>query len=113
MFRGLFLVLAVFFAACGGDESSNKTVIRYLAGPDVGGFSKEIIRKFEAANPSYKVEMVEGPSATNTREDMYATSFMAQEDSYDLVYMDVAWLPKFAWVKRTTCRPRRPAPRRG
>ncbi|MEK7288084.1 MAG: extracellular solute-binding protein, partial [Elusimicrobiota bacterium] len=72
------------------------TVVRYLANPDVGGFSKEIIKDFEAKNSDIRVEMVEGPSATNTREDMYAASFMAKEETYDLVYMDVAWLPKFA-----------------
>ncbi len=106
------VVLAVgLLASCGKKEEApggasapapGKTVVRYLAGPDVGGFSKEIIKNFEAANPDIKVEMVEGPAATNTREDMYATSFMAKEATYDLVYMDVAWMPKFAaqgWLR--------------
>ncbi len=82
--------------------ADGKTVIRYLAGPDIGGASKEIIARFEALNPDIKVEMVEGPAATNTREDMYSTSFMGGESTYDLVYMDVIWVPKFAakgWLK--------------
>ena len=83
-------------------SASGKTVIRYLANPDVGGFAKEIIKQFEAAYPDLEVEMVEGPSSPNTREDMYAQSFMSKEDTYDLVYMDVVWMPKFAaqgWLK--------------
>ncbi len=82
-----------------GPAAGGKTVVRFLAGPDVGGGAKEIIAKFESLNPGIKVEMVEGPAATNTREDMYSTSFMGGESTYDLIYMDVAWLPKFASQK--------------
>lgn len=89
--------------ACGKKQpADSRAVVRYLANPDVGGFSKVIIQKFEEAHPDIRVEMVEGPSAPNTREDMYSTSFMAKEDTYDLVYMDVVWLPKFAaqgWLR--------------
>lgn len=83
-------------------ETAGRTVIRYLAEPDVGGFKAEIIRRFEAENPDISVEMVEGPAATNTREDMYAAAFMAEDDGYDMVWMDVAWVPKFAaqgWLR--------------
>lgn len=83
-------------------DAGGRVTLRYLANPDVGGFAKETIRRFEAENPGISVEMVEGPAATNTREDMYAASFMAKEDTYDLVYMDVAWVPKFAaqgWLR--------------
>lgn len=100
-------ILAVFsclFAACSKPDAGpqGSTVIRFLAGPDVGGGQKEIISKFEAHNPGLRVEMVEGPAAPNTREDMYAASFMGGESTYDLLYMDVAWLPKFAaqgWLR--------------
>lgn len=84
------------------EGASGRTVIRFLANPDVGGFAKDIIARFEKENPDIEVEMVEGPSSTNTREDMYAASFMAEEDTYDLVYMDVVWMPKFAaqgWLR--------------
>lgn len=101
--RSLLLIPLLLITGCKkGPEHGGKTVVRYLANPDVGGFSKEIIAKFHEANPDVHVEMVEGPAATNTREDMYATSFMAQEDTYDLIYMDVAWMPKFAakgWLR--------------
>ncbi|MBI4248015.1 MAG: ABC transporter substrate-binding protein [Elusimicrobia bacterium] len=91
-------------AACGArkPDSGGKIVLRYLDEPDVAGTAKEIIRKFEEANPGIRVEMVEGPSATNTREDLYATSFLSGQDTYDVVFMDIAWLAKFAgqnWLR--------------
>ncbi|MBI5630899.1 MAG: ABC transporter substrate-binding protein [Elusimicrobia bacterium] len=107
MRKGLELFLPAILllpASCRKAPSSadGKVTIRYLANPDVGGATKVLIKKFEEKNPGIHVEMVEGPSAPNTREDMYATSFMAQEDSYDFAHMDVAWLAKFAaqgWLK--------------
>ncbi|HKC23730.1 MAG TPA: ABC transporter substrate-binding protein, partial [Thermoanaerobaculia bacterium] len=42
------------------------------------------------------VDLVEGPNATDLRENLYATSLMARDDSFDLVYMDVTWTPKLA-----------------
>lgn len=96
------LLLAAVLACGKKEPADGRTVVRYLANPDVGGFSKVIIKQFEDKHPDIRVEMVEGPAATNTREDMYSTSFMAKEDTYDLVYMDVVWLPKFAaqgWLR--------------
>jgi multiple sugar transport system substrate-binding protein len=40
--------------------------------------------------------MVEGPNATDLRENMYTTALLAGDDSLDVVYMDVTWTPKFA-----------------
>lgn len=103
MSRRLALVLLAALAACGRSEPDDgKVHVRYLASPDVGGFSKVIIERFEKANPGIKVDMIEGPAAGDARENMYSTAFMAKDDSYDLAYVDVAWLPKFAaqgWLR--------------
>ena len=104
MIRRLILVLlALSPAACGRSEPDDgKIHVRYLASPDVGGFSKVIIERFERAHPDVKVDMVEGPAAGDARENMYSTAFMGKEDSYDLAYVDVAWVPKFAaqgWLR--------------
>lgn len=103
MSRRLALVLLAALAACGRSEPDDgKVHVRYLASPDVGGFSKVIIERFEKAHPGIKVDMIEGPSSGDARENMYSTAFMAKDDSYDLAYVDVAWLPKFAaqgWLR--------------
>ena len=55
-----------------------------------------IVNDFEAANPDIKVDLIEGPNATNLREDLYTTSFLLGDSPYDLIYMDIVWAPKFA-----------------
>lgn len=96
-FVALFLALLLPIGCSKSDAPTDgKIVLRYLAGPDIGGGAKENIARFEGLHPDIKVEMVEGPAATSTREDMYSTSFMGGESTYDLVYMDVIWVPKFA-----------------
>lgn len=104
MIRRLAVVLlALAAAACGRPEPDDgKIHVRYLASPDVGGFSKVIIERFERAHPGVQVDMIEGPAAGDARENMYSTAFMGKEDSYDLAYVDVAWVPKFAaqgWLR--------------
>lgn len=97
------LCLAAALCACGpGEPRDGKVHIRYLADPDVGGYARTIIERFEKGNPGVKVDMVEGPASTDARQNMYSTSFMAEEDTYDLAYIDVAWLPQFAaqgWLR--------------
>lgn len=51
---------------------------------------------FEATHPDVGVELVEGPNATDLRENLYTAALLAQDDGFDLVLMDVTWAPKFA-----------------
>jgi multiple sugar transport system substrate-binding protein len=67
-----------------------------LMEPDGSGVWRELINDFESHHPGARVRLIEGPPATNTREDMYATSFLAGASGYDIVYCDVIWTPKFA-----------------
>ncbi len=67
-----------------------------------------IARDFEKTRPGVTVEVVEGPNATDLRENLYTASLRAGDDSLDLVYMDVTWTPKFApWLLplETACPP--------
>ena len=58
-----------------------------------------IARDFEATRPGVEVNVVEGPNATDLRENLYTASLLAGDDSFDLVYMDVTWTSKFArWL---------------
>ncbi|NCJ06981.1 extracellular solute-binding protein [Synechococcales cyanobacterium C] len=57
---------------------------------------QELVRDFEAENPDIRIELIEGPDNTNLREDLYTTAFLLGDSAYDLVYMDIAWVPKFA-----------------
>lgn len=55
-----------------------------------------LIEEFEAQNPDIRIDIVEGPNATNLIEDLYTSSFLLGDSPYDLVYMDIVWVPKFA-----------------
>jgi multiple sugar transport system substrate-binding protein len=67
-----------------------------LMEPDGAGVWRALFDEFQRKNPDIAVEFVEGPPATNTREDMYSTAFLAGSGGFDVVYSDVIWIPKFA-----------------
>ena len=58
--------------------------------------------KFEQENPDIDLEIVKAPNATNLVEDLYTSSFILGDSPYDLVYLDIVWVPKFAaagWLR--------------
>ena len=57
---------------------------------------KPFIAEFEQKNPYIHLEIIEAPNATNQVEDLYTSSFLLGNSPYDLVYMDIIWVPKFA-----------------
>ena len=67
-----------------------------LMEPDGSGVWQEIIDDFQQHHPGVRVQLVEGPPATDVREDMYSTSFLSGAAAYDVVYCDVISVPKFA-----------------
>ncbi|MFC2149744.1 ABC transporter substrate-binding protein [Candidatus Auribacterota bacterium] len=91
------LIVVSCLSSCG----EKKTKISFLWWPDPGGGFEEIISDFEKKNPGINVEMIKGPTSTDAREVMYATSYLAGMHTYDMVLMDIIWLPKFAardWI---------------
>jgi len=67
-----------------------------LMEPDGTGLWQAIIKDFQVLHPDIRVQLVEGPAPTDTREDMYSVSFLSGAAAYDIVYCDVIWTPKFA-----------------
>lgn len=83
-------------------QAAERVVIRYLGGPGQGDFANGIIADFERIHPGIRVMRLDGPESTDRRRDDYRTSFKSQGAGYDLVYMDVSWLPEFAangWLR--------------
>jgi multiple sugar transport system substrate-binding protein len=67
-----------------------------MTAPDAEPWRQGLIRDFEAENPGIRINLVEGPNATNLLEDLYTSSFILGESPYDLINMDVIWTSKFA-----------------
>jgi len=70
--------------------------------PDGTGVWRDLVGQFNRAYPGPPVRLIEGPPATNTREDLYSISFLSRDASYDIVYCDSIWVAKFAaagWLR--------------
>jgi multiple sugar transport system substrate-binding protein len=67
-----------------------------LMEPDGTGVWRELISEFNRRATSVRVRLVEGPPATDAREDLYSTSFLSGKSSFDIIYCDVVWVAKFA-----------------
>jgi len=99
----LFVCLALF-ASCARPvvRGPATPTLSVLLPPSERPFWDPIARSFEAAHPGVRVELVEGPQATDLRENVYATSLLARDATFDLVYLDVTWTAKFAaagWLR--------------
>ncbi|ELS04361.1 ABC-type sugar transport system, periplasmic component [Xenococcus sp. PCC 7305] len=58
--------------------------------------------RFEKENPDIDLVIVKAPNATNLVEDLYTSAFILGDSPYDLAYLDMVWLPKFAaagWLR--------------
>lgn len=72
------------------------TDLRVLLEPDGRGVWRELAARFHKQNPDLRLVVIEGPASTDSREDMYVNSLLANSGDYDLVYADTIWIPKFA-----------------
>jgi len=93
LFVAVISLIVVFPLLVYADE---QVKITFLWWPDPGGGFEEVIKDFEKENSDIRVEMIKGPTSTDTREMMYITGFLAGRSDYDMVLMDIVWLPKFA-----------------
>ncbi|MGC8683826.1 MAG: hypothetical protein ACP5UJ_07840, partial [Athalassotoga sp.] len=84
MKRGIFfsLVLIAAFVVSSIAATTNLTL---LTGPDTQGFFAKAIQLFEQQNPDIHVQLIQGPSSTNDREQMFMTASMAKTSPYDLI----------------------------
>jgi multiple sugar transport system substrate-binding protein len=55
-----------------------------------------LVEEFQQQHPNIRLQIIEGPNATDQVEDLYTSSFLLGNSPYDLVYMDIIWTPKFA-----------------
>lgn len=55
-----------------------------------------LVKEFQQQHPNIRLQVIEGPNATDQVEDLYTSSFLLGNSPYDLVYMDIIWTPKFA-----------------
>lgn len=97
LYVGIFLgiLLSIFFSWVALSQQT-VTLNLLMTAPDAQPWRQGLIKDFEAENPGIRINLVEGPNATNLLEDLYTSSFILGESPYDLINMDVIWTSKFA-----------------
>jgi multiple sugar transport system substrate-binding protein len=95
---GIFLatLLSIIFFSWVALSQQPVTLNLLMTAPDAEPWRQGLIRDFEAENPGIRINLIEGPNATNLLEDLYTSSFILGESPYDLINMDVIWTSKFA-----------------
>lgn len=64
-------------------------------------------KDFNQKNPDIQLNVVEGPFDTNLVENLYTSAFLLGDSPYDILNMDIVWVPKFAaagWIMDLTDR---------
>jgi len=92
----VLLVILLILSVRPANTGSNRSELSLLTEPDGTGVWHRLVDRFNQGHPAIPVRLVEGPAATDTRQDMYSTAFLAGSGGYDIVYCDVIWVPKFA-----------------
>lgn len=88
------VLLGILSIRVPGSRRGNELTI--LTEPDGTGIWKELVTEFNRQAQGFRIRLVEGPPSTNGREDLYSTSFLSGESSFDIVLCDVVWTAKFA-----------------
>lgn len=63
---------------------------------DAQSWKQVVVKNFEAENPGIRINVIEGPNSSNAREDLFTSAFILGNSPYDLIYMDIIWVSKFA-----------------
>ncbi len=72
------------------------TTVRFLVQAGEATRLESFAKDFHQKNPEINLEIVKGPANTNLIEDLYTSAFLLGDSPYDLVYMDIVWVQKFA-----------------
>ena len=62
---------------------------------------RPFVQEFEQKNPDIRINLVEGPFDSNLIENLYTSAFLLGDSPYDIINMDIVWVPKFAaagWI---------------
>lgn len=83
------------------------TLTLLMLAPEVQAWNEVLIKNFEKANPNIRIQIIEGPNASDLYENLYTSAFILGDSPYDLINMDVVWAAKFAaagWIQDLSSR---------
>lgn len=68
---------------------------------------RPFLKEFQDKNPDIQLNLIEAPFDTNLQENLYTSAFLLGDSPYDIINMDIVWVPKFAaagWLMDITDR---------
>lgn len=57
---------------------------------------KTFLQEFQQKNRDIRLNLIEAPFDTNLQENLYTSAFLLGDSPYDILNMDIVWVPKFA-----------------
>lgn len=106
---GLPRLLGIFFTVILGFQfivlpalSQQPVTITMLLQPQDSANWKPLLQEFQDKNRDIRVNVVEGPFDTNLQENLLTSAFLLGESPYDVLNLDIVWVPKFAaagWIQ--------------
>ena len=100
MFRVVGLAIATFFSiglfSHFPSFSQDSVTVRFLVQAGEATQLESFAEDFNQKHPNITLEIVRGPNNTNLVEDLYTSAFLLGDSPYDIVYMDIVWVQKFA-----------------
>ena len=90
------LVAAGTLAACGGGGSGGTPTLTWYINPDSGGQDKIAAACSDASNGKYKIETSVLPRNADAQREQLVRRLAAQDDSIDLMSLDVPFAPELA-----------------
>jgi multiple sugar transport system substrate-binding protein len=114
---GLMLIslISVILLMSWSAFSQQPVTVRFLIQAAEASDLQPFVATFNEKHPDINLEIVTGPANTNLVEDLYTSAFLLGDSPYDLVYMDIVWVQKFAaagwlsdlseWVKPEQLQP--------
>ena len=103
------IIIALLIISCGGAPDPDRTTIIFKHGKIAGqsGYLTNLIEQFEKEYPDIDVIEEVLPSITDQQHLFYVTSLEGESTDFDVLSLDVIWVPEFAlagWLEDLTGR---------
>lgn len=89
------VILAFQFVVLPALSQQPVVITMMTQGQDLANW-RPFLKEFEDKNPDIRLNLVEGPFDTNLQENLLTSAFLLGDSPYDVLNMDIVWVPKFA-----------------
>ncbi len=95
----LILVLLVSIKLLSACTNNSATTLSFVVSQEEIKYFEPLIEQFNDRNPNIKIELAENSLKANDSDqlkEIYQADFKEKLPRYDLIYLDIIWVPEFA-----------------